>query len=196
MYHHTFSSVDKIGKGLLRSFDELTPNTGFKDDDIVRYVGLGTGHAKGTALTWNDEGDSPYDRLGPAVRDFVAEQLADDTVRAKVPGEEFRLTVFQVRNYADDKQIARPSQGFHQGGGDHVLVTVVAEEDVNGAVHMLALAEDESALVFERRLGVGETLLLDDRTLTHHCTPFTPKAGGRAQRDLIIVSLARTDADG
>ncbi|WP_188190204.1 2OG-Fe dioxygenase family protein [Nonomuraea sp. SYSU D8015] len=195
MFYRTFSSVDKITKELVASFYELSPNTGFKDDDVVRYVGMGTGHAKGTAITWNDADDTAYDQLSPAVRDFVADQLDDDRIRAWLPGEEFDLTVFQVRNYADDKQNAHPSQGFHQGGGDHVLVTVVAEENVNGAVHLLGTAGDDFSLVFERRLSVGETLLLDDRALTHHCTPFTPMAGGRAQRDVIVVSLTRTDAD-
>lgn len=197
MFYRTFSSIDKITEGLVASFSGLSANVGFKDDEVVRHVATGTGQVKGTAVTWHEgDGGSPYDPLGAAVRGFVAAQVGDPRVRAWLPGEEFALTVFQVRNYADDRQNAHPSQGFHQGGGDHVLVTVVAEENVNGAVHMLATAEDETSLVFERRLNPGETLLLDDRALTHHCTPFTPKAGGRAQRDVLVVSLTRTDGEG
>lgn len=95
----------------------------------------------------------------------------------------------QIRVTADGESPGFPApEGFHRDGFEYVAVTCVALRNVSGG-HSLVRAGDE--VIFDRPMAPGETLLLNDREVTHYVSPIMPRSPGRAVRDVMVVTFAQ-----
>jgi hypothetical protein len=207
MRYALFSSVGKIGDALIESYDDLLKDEYLKTDRCFRYRAFSGASVKGDSVSWKadfafyqEPEINPYSGgihrgfppLGSAARGFAEELVRSPEIRRWVDAEEFDIGCHQIRVTADAEHPGFPApEGFHRDGFDFVAITCVTLDNVSGG-NSLVRVDDE--VIVDRTMCPGETLLLDDREVTHYVSPIMPKVPGNAARDVVVTTFSHDAA--
>lgn len=206
--YRVLSTIDKIDAGLISSFGKLPPDDYTQGTSAFRFRAFGSAVVKGDTIKWTENRpffqsedingyaggvQRRYPPLPESAQRFAAALVTDPDIRRVVGGEELEIGVHQMRVTASDEHNGYPApEGFHQDGFEHVAVTCIAQDNVNGGISMIAPLDDPEQIVLDRGMRPGETVLLDDLRVRHYVTPFTPKLPGTAYRDVVVVTFTVT----
>ncbi|MEO3787204.1 2OG-Fe dioxygenase family protein [Actinocorallia sp. B10E7] len=206
MRYAVFSSLQMIDGDLLRSFEGLAEDRYLKSEHCFRFRAFGSARVKGNAVLWEEDlvfrqgrdinsyaggVDRRFPPIGESARSFAEEFVRSRRIHDLLAVEEFELGCHQIRIVAEGENPGFPApEGFHRDGFELITVTCVATDNVSGGESLVDVGGE---LIFTRAIAPGETLLLDDRAVTHYVSPIMPRTPGRATRDVIVMTFTRNE---